>query len=125
MGLGVKRGRNPDNAKDDSFDRLVAKTLSPKQVQIGVRHVLCPTAVERRDNPDESSVERRGNPDESSVERRGDPDELAAFPTPSTSSLPALVMHSCLGPEKKGGGGKGKLSKEGPQTRGCVSVSCI
>jgi hypothetical protein len=35
-----------------------------------------------------------------------------------------LVMYWCLGPEKKGGGGKGKLSKEGPQTRGRVYLSC-
>jgi hypothetical protein len=86
---------------------------------------LCPIAVERRGNPDELSVERRGNPDELSVERRGNPDELAAFPTPSTSSLPIMVMYWCLGPEKKGGGGKGKLSKEGPQTRGRVYLSCL
>jgi hypothetical protein len=70
-------------------------------------------------------VERRGDPDDFAVERRGDPDDFAAFPTPSTSSSPRMAMCWCLGPEKKGGGGKGKLSKEGPQTRGCVSLSCI
>jgi hypothetical protein len=48
---------------------------------------LCPVAVKRRGDPDESAVERRGDPDELAVER-GDPDDLAAFPTPSTSHLP-------------------------------------
>jgi hypothetical protein len=44
--------------------------------------------VERRGDPDDFAVERRGNPDDFAVERRGDPDDFAAFPTPSTSSLP-------------------------------------
>jgi hypothetical protein len=56
---------------------------------------LCPTAVERRGNPKELAVERRGNPDDLAVERRGNPDDLAAFPTPSTSSLPRILIAAC------------------------------